>query len=101
MELIGRLEEAQPCEAEVLPGRLQHAGFTDIVSTYVTPAFIPQACNHIASLSLECYQAGILRRRDSNREELNALLLELRTYEQQEDTLISRPGVLQLWVRKG
>ncbi|MCO6489421.1 MAG: methyltransferase domain-containing protein [Phaeodactylibacter sp.] len=95
-ELIGRLEAAQTYEAEQLSGRLQQAGFTDIVCTYAAPAFIPPACNPIASLSLECCQAEILRCGHSNREELNALLLELRTYEQQEDCLISRPGVLQV-----
>lgn len=100
MELIERLEAAQPCAAEELPGRLEQAGFTNMASTYVAPAFIPPACNRIASLSLECYQAEILRRGDSNREELNALLLELRAYEQQEDSLISRPGVLQIIARK-
>lgn len=100
MELISRLEAAQPCEAEELPGRLEQAGFTDMVTTYAAPAFIPPGCNRIASLSLECYRAEILRRGDSNREELNALLLELRTYERQEDTLVSRPGVLQIIARK-
>lgn len=101
MELIGRLEDAQPCEAEELPGLLQQAGFTDIETTYAAPAFIPPACNRIASLSLECYQAEILRRGDSNREELNALLQELHAYEQQENTLVSRPGVLQVRARTG
>lgn len=101
MELVGRLEEGQPYEAEELPGMLEKIGFTDIATTYASPAFIPPACNRIASLSLEYCQAEILRRGDSNREELNALLLELRTFEQQEDTLASRPGVLQAWARKG
>ena len=100
MELIGRLEEAQPYGAEQLPGLLRPAGFAAIKTTYASPAFIPPACNRIASLSLECYRAEILRRGDSNREELNALLQELRAYEQQEDTLVSRPGVLQVWAKK-
>ncbi|MCB9048898.1 MAG: class I SAM-dependent methyltransferase [Lewinellaceae bacterium] len=100
MELISRLEAAQPCEAEELPGWLEKAGFTAIEATYASPAFIPADCNHIASLSLECHQAEILSCGYSNREELNALLQELKAYEQQGDTLISRPGVLQVQARK-
>lgn len=99
MELIGRLEAAQPYEVEELPGLLGQAGFTDIVTTYAAPAFITPACNRIASLSLECYREEILRHGDSNRNEINALLQELQAFELLEDTLASRPGVLQLSAR--
>lgn len=94
MELIARLEDTQAFGAEQLPGLPQQACFTAIEATYASPA-----CNRIASLSLECHQAEILKGGDSNREELNALLQELRAYEQQEDILISRPGVLQVLAR--
>lgn len=100
MELIGQLEEAQSYEGTQLPGLLQQAGFSDIETHYASPAFIPHSCNHIASLSLECYQSEILYPEHSNKEEINALLQELRVYEQQEDTLVSRPGVLQISAKK-
>jgi protein-L-isoaspartate O-methyltransferase len=96
MELISRLEDDQPYDWPDLLGKI---GFTDIETAYAPPAFIPRPYNRIASLSLECYQAEILRRGDSNRAELNALLQDLRVFEQQADALISRPGMLQVWAK--
>jgi ubiquinone/menaquinone biosynthesis C-methylase UbiE len=99
MELIGRLGEDQPYGSKQFPELLEKAGFINMEKAYAAPTFMPRACNRIASLSLECYRTEILRRGDSNRAELNALLLELRALEQEPDTLLSRPGMLQFMVR--
>ncbi len=102
MELIGLLEsplpEAVPL-SEQLPVLLQQEDFVNLTMDYTLPAFIPRDCNHVVSLALEACRDAILHCRGSTAEELNALLLELREFEQQPDTLISRPGLLQVSVR--
>lgn len=102
MELIDLLE-ASRAEAAMQPEQvqvsLQQAGFELSEQSAGLPAFIPSADNRVASLALEACREAILRRRGSTAEELNALLLELKEFEQQTDTLISRPGLLQLTAR--
>lgn len=92
-ELIGRLEETPDGRRQYWRELFQQAGFTDMEIACTPPAFLPREHNRILSLALEFFREVLLRRRLAAREELNALLLELRQYEQQEDTLICRPGV--------
>ena len=99
MELIGLLEEPRSGTA-VLQPMLQQAGFDTLEMTWSMPAFIPGNCNRVVSLALEWCRDGILRCRGSTVEELNALLLELKQFEKQEDTLISRTGLLQVFATK-
>ncbi|MCB9345674.1 MAG: class I SAM-dependent methyltransferase [Lewinellaceae bacterium] len=98
MELIGMLETTgdKATQAELL---LQQHGFELLEFNTAMPAFIPNNQHNIVSLALEACRAAILQRRGSTTEELNALLLELREFEQQNDTLISRPGLLQITAR--
>lgn len=67
---------------------------------YSPPAFIAGVHNGVASLLLESFQEKLLRLHLANKEELNALIQELKHYETQQDTLISRPGVYQILVKK-
>ena len=100
VDLIGRLEESRSSEVQQLPELLKRNGFTAIETLYAPPAFIPRTGNRIASLFLESCREEFLQRQWSNREELNALLEELREFEQREDTLVSRPGVHLMLARK-
>lgn len=101
-EMIEMIEHPRP-DAVALPEQIQEmlkqSGFDSIDMTSTLPAFVPRDCNHIVSLALEACRDAILHCRGSTAEELNALLLELREFEQQDDTLISRPGLLQLAAR--
>lgn len=103
MELIGRLETpghstaALPERVQVL---LQQAGFDTLEVLSSLPAFVPRTHNQAVSLALEACRDAILQCRGSTAEELNALLLELREFEAQGDTMISRPGLLQILAKK-
>ena len=54
----------------------------------------------IVSLTLEAVCTEILQLKLASKTELNALLLELKHFEKQEDTLISTPGVYQIIAKK-
>lgn len=99
-ELIGTLEKKQGNISENWRYLLQQAGFKQAKAAYAPPTFIPGAHKRVVSLILETFQEKILNRPDASGEELNALLIELRQLEQQEDILISRPGVWQVAARK-
>lgn len=99
MELIGLLETLRAgaaAQPEPVQALLQQAGFEVPERSTGLPAFIPRNDHRIKSLALEACRDAILHCRGSTTDELNALLLELREFEQQDDTLISRPGLLQL-----
>lgn len=100
MELIGALEGGRADVQRQWAGLLQQAGFDRMETAYTHPSFLARGHHAILSLSLELFRENLLRRRLAAREELNALLVELRQYEQLEDALISRPGMLQITARK-
>ncbi|MBK8955964.1 MAG: hypothetical protein IPM34_10465 [Saprospiraceae bacterium] len=103
MELIDMLETPRP-SAALLPERiqleLQQAGFDTLEIISTLPAFIPHTNNRVITLALEAFRETILHCRESTAEEINALLIELREFEKQGDTLISRPGMLQVFARQ-
>lgn len=99
VELLSHLAEDRPGPAH-WPERLKMQGFSSIETDYASPAFIPRAGHPIISLSLESSREELIHRRLTNREEVNALLQELRAFEQRDDTLISRPGLFQLLAKK-
>ena len=103
VELINELTngQAQPCPAKGhATEHLQRAGFELVGMTYSPPAFVPHGCNRITSLFLEWGREDILLGGHTSREELNSLLLELKQYETQEDTLVSRPGLYHIQAKK-
>lgn len=100
MELLGRREAGGSVEPEDWTGRLAEAGFSVDDTGYSAPTFLPPSASRIASLSLLAWKAGILDLDQVKEEELDALLLELRIWEPQEGTLISRPGIWQIAARK-
>lgn len=99
MDLISQLEEVLHSETEAqasLPDQLQQAGFSILKSGHAHPAFIPRHCNPLAALLLERYRSNILIHKLARDAELDALLPELQRFQQAQDTLISRPGILQV-----
>lgn len=102
MELIGLLEASLSgtvSEPEHIQVLLQPAGFELCELNTGLPAFLPRTDNRVVSLALEACRCALLNCGGSTAEELNALLLELKEFEPQDDTLISRPGLLQLAAR--
>lgn len=72
------------------------AGFRQIQIHATSPAFLNARGKKLVSLILESLGLQIIDHANASSAELNALLLELNTYEQQQNTLVSKPSVLQL-----
>lgn len=99
-ELIGQVEEAQAGTVDQWLIKLEKIGFTQIDFEASSPGFIDTLPKHIISLMFEAFGLQILDQTEASSAELNALLLELKAYEQQQDILISRPSVHQILARK-
>lgn len=102
VELIGKLGSPPLRDSNLKDLALEHltaAGFGDFETTFSPPAFVPKENNHILSLYLEWRKAEIQTGALASREELNSLIQELKYYESQPDTLISRPGMYQIRAR--
>ena len=79
---------------------LQKTGFRQAKVTIATPFFIANNYKMIVSLSLEAAMDKIIDLGLSTATELDALLLELRHFENKENTLISSPGMYQMIAKK-
>jgi SAM-dependent methyltransferase len=99
-ELISRIDEVNGSLLDHWTGLFPQAGFRTIELNELPTEFITPSNYGILSLCLEAFMPRILQNTDTSREELNALLLELKEYEKQPDTLICRPGLLQIIARK-
>jgi hypothetical protein len=98
-EILGRLGDPLPNQAQ-LASWLQGIGCAIIDTAYASPIFIPRNCNQIISLAMQWKQEEIMNCLGLRQEEINALLQELWQFEQLEDTLISRPGLRQIFAKK-
>ena len=96
MNLIGLLETDPRRSEEVLTELITRLGYFISEKVYVAPLFIPHSCNRLGSLLLDIFRQGIVQAGHANLAEIQALLQELDVFEMQENTLISRPGVLQI-----
>lgn len=100
IELISLLNETSKTKvskAEELI-KLFHEARFEIKELHTSlPAFIPPTEKHLISLTLEVCKESILLKNYSTVEELNALLVEIREFESQEDTLISQPALIQIF----
>lgn len=103
VELISNLKRTALCESIskcFVLEQLQEVGLEAFDTTFSPPAFITKDNNQILSFLLEWRQEEILTSGYASREEFNSLLLELKQYESQIDTIISRPGMYQICARK-
>ena len=103
VEILNQLYMTHASDQNVkdqLLAMFQHHGFREIKIDFIPPAFIDGTYKMIISLTLEAAMEEIIHLKLSSTTELNALLLELRLFEKQEDTLISTPGVYQILAKK-
>lgn len=77
--------------------RLSQAGFREVQQQYVPPTFQRGPFKHLASLALAGMQETLLQQNMATPDELQALLHELRSFEQQDHTMINMPGIYQVW----
>lgn len=99
-ELIRLVEESKLINIEHWKNQLRSKGFNAIVSNFSPPGFMPSSIKGLMPLILESLATAILTQTKASRAELNALLLELKAYEMQQDILISRPGLHQIIAKK-
>ena len=79
---------------------LSQSGFQQVQHQYVAPAFLRGAAKHLPSLTLECIREEVLGQKLSSEDELQVLLYELKAFEQKAHSLISLPGIHQIWGHK-
>lgn len=83
-----------------LPGMLQKAGFKQVKLNVIQPTFIEGEGKLLAQITMEKIKEAILEQSLSSPQELEKILVELKTFTQRTDTLISLPRIFQVWGRK-
>ena len=73
------------------------AGFEKVQERMVPPKFLKNSNKHIASLTLESIRPLLLKEKLTTPTELMALIFELQEFENQKSTMISLPGVYQVF----
>lgn len=79
---------------------LSRSGFQQLQQQYVAPAFLHGTSKNLPSLTLASIQYEVLQQKLATQDELQVLLYELRNFEQKEYSLISLPGIHQIWGAK-
>ena len=79
---------------------LSQSSFQQVQHQYVAPVFLRGAAKHLPSLTLECIREEVLGQKLSSEDELQVLLYELKAFEQKAHSLISLPGIHQIWGHK-
>ena len=76
---------------------LSQSGFQRVQHQYVAPAFLHGASRRLPSLTLESIRNKVLNQKLATEDELEALLYELKDFEQKTHSLITLPGIHQIW----
>ena len=100
IELIVEIKRRQGLEANIgkrFPTLFQQAGFKNSQVQLVRPNFLSGKDKRVASLTLESIASLLLKEKLTTTTELQALLFELKDFEQQKNTLITLPGIYQIW----
>ena len=104
VELVTELEERMGTDANISSEfgvMLRNANFERIQVKAAQPTFLQNGSKRIPSLLLENIFDLLLAEQLATVSELQALLLELRTFENRLDTLIALPSIYQAWGYKG
>lgn len=84
---------------EALEKLIENLGCSKMEVYETAPSFIPADLKSIVSLFMEYMGEELVDASLTSREEIHALILELRRFEQKADTLISRSGLLQVCLK--
>jgi ubiquinone/menaquinone biosynthesis C-methylase UbiE len=79
---------------------LNNSQFENIQVQIVKPVFLIEGEKHLPSLTLEFLSKSLFENRLISVTELHALMIELKTFENRQDTLISIPGIYQVRASK-
>ena len=75
----------------------KQAGFQKIQARMIPPKFLKGTTKHIASLTLESITPLLLEENLTTPTELMALIFELQDFEKQKNTMITLPGIYQVF----
>ncbi len=97
--LFTEIKKQQGTDANIgnhLNRLFQQAGFNKIQAQLVPPNFLKGKTKHIASLTLESIAPLLLEEKRTTPTELQALIFELKNFEEQKNTMITLPGIYQV-----
>lgn len=100
LELFIEIKKRQGTDANIgnkLFSLFQQAGFQKVKVQLIPPTFLNLNHKPIASLTLENSSDILLQEELTTSTELQALLFELKAFENRQDTLITLPGIYQAW----
>ncbi len=80
-----------------LHSEFHNAGFENIKVQQVGPSFLTGKNKQIASLTLEQMVPILINKKLSTATELQVLIFELKKFEEQKNTMITMPGIYQVW----
>ncbi len=98
-DLFSQVEQAYPNTPDFRQhciDLLEQYSFQVLEINYAPPAFIAKCHKDILSLMLDLLKEKLLPLRLLGTEELKALMLELKQFENRPNTLISKPGLYQI-----
>jgi len=99
MELNSIIEKRQVTDNNIgkqLLSVFQNAGFKNIQIQQTRPCFLADKNKRIASLTLEYIAPIIIDKKLSTPAEVQALIFELKNFEEEENSMISMPGIYQV-----
>ena len=100
VELFTTVKKQQGVDANIgnkLSSLFQQANFSNIQVQLVSPSFLTGESKKMASLTLESIAPLLLDEILITPTELQALLIELKAFEENPHTMITLPGIYQAW----
>ena len=76
---------------------LRDANFTSVEIQYVQPTFLQGHQKSLASSHLESLSEELIGLKIATLTELKSLIIELKSIEKRNDTMISLPSIYQIW----
>jgi len=103
LDLYAKLAKKQGADLNIIPQinpLLKTAGFSRVKAAQVSPLFINGLAKSFSSLMLESLAPQLIRQQLVLPAEINALIEELKLFEQQPETILSLPGIYQMQAHK-
>ena len=83
-----------------LPGMLKKVGFQEVNFNLVQPTFMEGEGKSIAQITMEKIRSAVLEQGLSSPDEIDTIILELKEFAQNPETIISLPRIFQVCGRK-
>jgi len=103
LDLYAKLAKKQGADLHIIPQispLLKTAGFSQVKAAQISPLFINGLAKSFSSLMLESLAPQLIDQQLVLPAEINALIEELKLFEQQPETMLSLPGIYQMQAHK-